>query len=81
MSVKIMVIPLANTGIEKINKIEVIIIAQENKLILIRFIKFDFMKIKVIIKFIDLITEDIPLICREKIIKFTEILFWVISGG
>lgn len=81
ISVKIIVIPLANTGIEKISKIDVIIIAQENKLILIRLIKFDFKKINVIMKFKELKIEDKPLIWREKIIKFTEILFCVIKGG
>lgn len=33
VSIKIIVIPLANTGIERINKIDVIIIDHENKLI------------------------------------------------
>lgn len=42
MSIKIIVIPLANTGIDKINKIDVIIIAQENKLIFIILLLFDF---------------------------------------
>lgn len=46
-----------------------------------KFILFDFIKIKVIIKFIDLIIDEIPLIWRDKIIKLIELLFWVIRGG
>jgi len=38
ISNKVIVIPLAKTGNDKINKIEVIIIDQENKFILMKFI-------------------------------------------
>lgn len=62
ISVRIIVIPLARTGIDKINKIEVIIIDHENKFVQIIFIKLDFIKIKVIIKFNDLIIDEIPFI-------------------
>lgn len=81
ISKRIIVIPLAKTGIERINKIDVIIIAQENKLIVIILKYLDLKNNKVIIKFIDLIIDDIPLICNEKITKLIEILFWVIRGG
>lgn len=37
ISVNVIVIPLAKTGIDKINSIEVIIIAQQNKFKLIKF--------------------------------------------
>lgn len=32
-------------------------------------------------KFIDLIIDEIPFICKEKIIKLIEILFCKINGG
>lgn len=74
-------IPLANTGIERINRIEVIIIDQQNRLILIKFINFDF-KIKIeIIKFIDLRIDEIPFKCKEIIMKLIHKLFCVIKGG
>jgi len=78
---KIIVIPLAKTGIEIINKIDVIKIDQQNKFILFKFINLFFIKSIEIIKFIELIIEEIPLIWREKIIKLIEILFWLIRGG
>lgn len=81
ISVKIIVIPLANTGIDKINKIEVIKIDHENKFKFIKFKLFDFKKNNVIIKFIDLIIDDKPLICSDRIIKLIDKLFWLIKGG
>ena len=68
-------IPLANTGTDKINKIEVIIIDQQNKLIKYILINFDFKNKIVIIKFIDLKIDEIPFKCNEKITKLIEILF------
>ena len=81
ISVRIIVIPLANTGTDRFKRMEVIMMAQENKLIVIIFILLDFINIIDIIKFIDLIIDDKPLMCSEKIIKLIEILFWVIRGG
>lgn len=81
ISIKIIVIALASTGNDEINRNEVIIIAQQNKFILIIFILNGFRYIIEIIKFIDLKMEDIPLICNEKIVKLIDILFWIIKGG
>jgi hypothetical protein len=81
ISIKIIVIALARTGIDEISKIEVIIIAQQNRFILIIFILNGFKYIIEIIKFIDLKIDDIPLICNEKIVKLMDILFCVIKGG
>ena len=58
-----------------------IIIAQQNKLIMYILKNFDFKNIIVIIKFIDLIIDDIPFKWREKITKLIDILFWIINGG
>ena len=74
-------IPLAKTGTDKINKIEVIIIDQQNKLIQYKFRNLDFIIIRVIIKFIDLIIDDDPFKCKEKIVKLIDKLFWIIKGG
>ena len=64
-----------------INKIEVIIIDQENKFILIKFVLKFFRWSIDKMKFIDLKIEDIPLICNEKIIKLIDELFWLIKRG
>lgn len=55
-----MVIPLANTGIDIINKIEVTIIDQQYKERLFINILFEFIFVIEIIKFIDLIIEESP---------------------
>lgn len=74
-------IPLANTGTDRINKNEVIIIAQQNKLIQYKFKNFGF-RIRIeIIKFIDLIIDDVPFKCKEKIIKLIDKFLWIINGG
>ncbi len=77
----IIVIPLANTGIDKINKIDVIIIDQLNNERLFNKNLLVFILIIVMIKFIELKIEDKPFKCKEKIIKFIVILFWIDKGG
>ena len=57
---RIIVIPLANTGIDVINRIEVIMIDQQYRdKLLIRFL-FEFMLVIEIKKFSDLIMDDNP---------------------
>jgi len=60
-SIMIIVIPLAKTGMETINKIEVTIIDQQYKERLFINILFEFIFVIEIIKFIDLIIEESPL--------------------
>lgn len=81
ISNKIMVIPLANTGIDRISKIEVIMIDQQNKFIFIMLKFLFFIIINVEIKFIELKIDESPFKWREKIMKLIEILFWLIKGG
>ena len=77
----IIVIALDKIGIEKINKIVVIIIDQIYnvklfiKKLLLLIIKIDE------IKLIELKIDEIPFKCKEKIIKFKVIKFWLIKGG
>jgi len=76
-----MVIPLANTGIDIIKRIEVTIIDQQYKVKLFINILFEFMFNIEIIKFIDLNTDDIPFKCNDKIIILIDVLFWIDRGG
>lgn len=74
-------IPLANTGIDKIISIDVTIIDQQYKVRLSKNILFEFMFIIEIVKFIDLIIDDNPFRWREKIIKLIDEEFWIDRGG
>lgn len=74
-------IPLASTGTEIINSIDVIIIAQQNKFSWYIFVNFVFIKIIETIKFIDLRIDDRPLRWIDIIVKLTVKLFWIINGG
>jgi len=75
------VTPLANTGIDKINKIDVTIIDQQYKDKLFKNILFEFMFIIEIVKFIDLKTDDNPFKCRDKMIILMDVIFWFDKGG
>lgn len=77
----IMVIPLANTGIDKIINIDVTIIDQQNRVKLFLKYKFVLRLIIDITKFIDLKIDDIPLMCRDKIIKLVAIIVCKEMGG
>lgn len=66
-------IPLANTGTDKINKIEVIIIDQQNKFIQYKFKNLDLRMIIEMIKFIDLMIDDDPFRCKDIIVKLIDI--------
>lgn len=81
VSIKTMVIALARTGIDRTRRVEVIIMDQQNKFSWAIFESLGFRKIMEMMKFIDLSTEDIPLMCSERIVKFIEILFCEIKGG
>lgn len=77
----IIVIPLASTGMDKINSIDVIIIDQQYNDKLFINILFEFIFIIEIVKFIDLKIDDIPFKWRDKMIILIELLFWIDNGG
>lgn len=77
----IIVIALAKIGIDIINNNDVIIIDQQNNLRVFIFIKFIFINNIVIMKFIDLITEESPFKCSEKIIIFIVMLLFCVDRG
>jgi len=80
-SIIIIVIPLANTGIDVINRIEVIMIDQQYRdKLLIRFL-FEFMLVIEIKKFSDLIMDDNPFRWIDRITELIELKFWIDRGG
>lgn len=71
----IIVIPLARTGIDKINSIDVTMIDQQYNDKLFIYILFEFIFTMEIVKFIDLKIDDIPFKCNDKIIMLIDVLF------
>lgn len=76
-----MVIPLANTGMEIIINIEVIIIDQQYSDRLFKNILFEFIFSMEIIKFIDLKIDEIPFKWSDRIVILIDVEFWMDKGG
>lgn len=70
----IIVIPLAKTGMDNTISIDVTKMDQQNNVMLLLKYIFEFKLSIDIIKFIDLKIDDIPLMCRDKIIKLVAII-------
>lgn len=74
-SIIIIVIPLANTGMDIIINIDVIMIDQQYSERLFKNIIFEFIFSIEIVKFIDLKIDDSPFRCKDKIIILIAVLF------
>lgn len=80
-SIIIIVIPLANTGMDIISKIEVTIIDQQYRDKLLIIFLFEFIFVIEIKKFKDLMIDEIPFKWIDKITELIALIFWVDSGG